>query len=55
MPKILKIHNVHKELLGQYKINKAEIHLDDTCNSYSKYYTDVGGEAKFTTENSGEE
>jgi len=55
MPKILKIHDVHKVLHGRYKINKVENHLDDTCNSYSKYYCDVGGEAIFTTDNSGEE
>jgi putative hemolysin len=55
MPKLLKIHDVHKVLLGCYKINKPESHLDDMCNSYSKYCIDVGGEAIFSTDNSGEE
>jgi len=55
MPKILKIHNVHKVLLWRYKINKPESHLDNTCSSYSKYCIDVSSAAIFITDNSGEE
>jgi hypothetical protein len=55
MPKILKIHEVSKALLGSYKRNKPESHSDDTCSSYSKHCIDVSGEAIFITNNSGEE
>ena len=54
MPKIIKIHNVHKVLFGWYKINKPQSHLDNTYSSYSKYCIDVSGEAIFTTDNGGE-
>jgi hypothetical protein len=53
MPKILKIHNICKVLLGCYKTNNPERHLDDTCSSYSKYCIDVSGDT--ITEKSGEE